>query len=329
MYKSAQSITPGGEWTERNIGLPLARTTARISGVESVARWALQPKQPSRNDQPQTPDIEKGYHNLTSEGVIRHTALIPTTEPLPAYDDGDRSPPYSEHQVVVTRDQEPPQGWQARLVITTSGLGCAMNERSIENLKFCVSWLRWANGQLGNAIQSLKDILLHWERKASQSSQPMSVANMTVSESDKTLLSKRVNALQAEVVATLKKVVSIVSEYAGGALPKNARDLVHHHLISLPTRFAWASSRRTSNGEDEATTNANKALLLAQEGLDMMNQVSRVVNDTLVSAEDWCEKLGRRKRQSEQQPTLHLTEKFDARELGEAAGTDTDTKMEM
>lgn len=214
-------------------------------------------------------------------------------------------------------------------MITTSGLGCAMNDRSIQNLKFCLSWLRWANGQLGNAIQSLKDILLHWERTCSQHPQAMSIASMTNDESDRTLLSQKVHALQAEVVATLKKVVSVVSEYAGGALPQNARDLVHHHLISLPTRFASASSRCTSNSEDETTANANKALVLAQEGLDMMNQVSRVVNDTLVSAEDWCERFGRRKRQPEQQPALHPIENFDQQGRSEMAGRDADAKMEM
>lgn len=331
VYKSAQSITPGGEWTERHIGLPLARTTARISGVESVARWALQPKQPVKTDQPQASDIEKGYPNLTSEAVIQHTALIPTAEPLPQYDAGDRSPPYSERQALLNRDQQPPQGWQTRLVITTSGLGVAMNERSIQNLKFCLTWLKWANGQLGDAIQKLSDILLQWDRRISQGSQPMSVASITSTEPDKSTLTARVNALQTEVVDTLKKVVSVVSEYAGGALPRNARDLVHHYLVSLPTRFAWASSRRTSNGEqeDETTTNANKALLLAQEGLEMMNQVSRVVNDTLVSAEEWCEKLGRRKRANEQQSAYPVLEKPDFRDRSETVGRDFDTKMEM
>jgi len=41
-------------------------------------------------------------------------------------------------------------------------------------------------------------------------------------------------------------------------------------------------------------------MVLAQEGLDMMSQVSGVVNDTLVSAESWCEKLGRGKRDTTQ-----------------------------
>lgn len=36
-------------------------------------------------------------------------------------------------------------------------------------------------------------------------------------------------------------------------------------------------------------------MVLAQEGLDMMGQVSEVVDNTLVSAESWCEKLGRRR----------------------------------
>jgi hypothetical protein len=40
-------------------------------------------------------------------------------------------------------------------------------------------------------------------------------------------------------------------------------------------------------------TSAHHVLVLAEEGLDMMVQVSGVVNDTLVSAESWCQKLRR------------------------------------
>lgn len=101
-----------------------------------------------------------------------------------------------------------------------------------------------------------------------------------------------------------------MSNYAGGALPQNARDLVHRHLISLPQRFTMAnmSSNDESSSADGSTSEAAKSgkrvMVLAQEGLDMMTQVSRVVNDTLVSAEGWCERLGRRPASQDQQQQL-------------------------
>ena len=40
---------------------------------------------------------------------------------------------------------------------------------------------------------------------------------------------------------------------------------------------------------------AHRILLLAKEGLDMVSQVSGIVDGTIVSAEAWCERLGRRR----------------------------------
>lgn len=307
------------------MGLPLARKTARISGVESGIRWALQQKKDGRNGQPSTPDIEKAYLEITPEGTLRQ-ADPGTGEILPPYNDGDRSPPYSEQQqVVLLREQQPGLGWRQQLVITTSGLGVAMSEDSIRSLKYCLGFLRWANESLGGAVRSLKDLLQQWEGRASQDSSAMSA----ITEDDRAI-SARIAAVKQEVLTTLKQVVNIVSTYAGGALPENARRLVHQHLVTLPQRFTIAS-RRASDEEshDAATNNANRALVLAQEGLDMMNQVSRVVNDTLVSAENWCEKLGRRRRQPEQQAVPEFDEKVEDRERSATVGRDTDIKMEM
>ena len=46
---------------------------------------------------------------------------------------------------------------------------------------------------------------------------------------------------------------------------------------------------------------AQKVLVLAKEGLDMMAQVSGVLDGTIVSAEEWCERLGRKKRQEREE----------------------------
>jgi hypothetical protein len=46
-------------------------------------------------------------------------------------------------------------------------------------------------------------------------------------------------------------------------------------------------------------------MVLAKEGLDMMQQVSEVVEGTITRAEEWCERLGKRKKEDveEQQPS--------------------------
>ena len=324
-YKTTQSFIPGAEWTERNVGLPIAAKAARISGVEGGLRWVLKPKKGSSSDA-RTPDVEKGSLELEQ------------TETLPAYDEGDRSPPYTEQQVALRDQRQPPPGWRQQLVISTSGLGVAMSEESLRSLRFCLSWLRWANGRLSEAIQSIKALLERWNEGATPSD-ATSATHMTQHHDERrqAMMTQRIAALKEEVLDTLKRVVGIVSNYAGGALPKNARDLVHSHLVSLPQRFNIANAMIKSENEEgnETAKSANRVKVLAQEGLDMMTQVSRVVNDTLVSAEGWCEKLGRKTgpEGSEQQQQICMSaqeqKEVDDRERSMTLGTDQDVKMEM
>ena len=349
VYKTAQSYIPGAEWTERYVGLPLARTAGRVTGVEGGLRWALQRK--DTPDQLTTPnpthvsDVEQGFADGSQHRHSRHSPEL-SFENLPAYNPGDRSPPYTEQQVVLqTRERQQPPGWRQQLIISTSGLGVAMSEESLRSLRYCLRWLRWANDRLGGAVQTLRDLLQQWDDgttiQEQQQQQPMSVAAMTQStdESRQAALSQKIARLKTDVLQTLQQVVAVVSNYAGGALPENARRLVHRHLTSLPQRFSIAtamSSNINANHGDDAASSAQRVMVLAQEGLDMMTQVSGVVNDTLVSAEGWFEKLGRRRREGADQPPqsfqLQNGEKgFDRRDRSATLGAalDTDVKMEM
>lgn len=346
-YKTTQSFIPGAEWTERNVGLPIAGKVARISGVEGGLRWVLQPRRDGKSEHPRTPDVEKGFDSAP-----------PGQDSLPAYSAGDRSPPYTEHEMVVLEDSQrsprnAPPGWRQQLLVSTSGLGVAMSEESLRSLRFCLSWLRWANGRLGEAIQNLKALLERYGDGGPGSASPMSVASITNDQNEQrqAAMSRHIAALRKDVLETLKKVVGIVSQYAGGALPQNARELVHKHLMSLPQRFSIANANAmnqngpgeggASGSNNEAEMNANRVMVLAQEGLDMMTQVSRVVNDTLVSAEGWCNKLGRKNGETlspQQQQQQHLMaaalaedeKTLQQRERSVTEGRhDGDVKMEM
>lgn len=196
-------------------------------------------------------------------------------------------------------------------MMSTSGLGVAMSEESLRSLKYCLSWLRWANDHLSKVLVSLREVLEQWERSQAQSTEQASAPDMGTSHqssstqaepesaSDQTIVSQRIQALKGEVLQTLKKVVDIVSKYAGGALPENARVLVRRHLTSLPQRFRIASTStaptKSSQPASETVTSAHRVMVLAKEGLDMMSQVSGVLDGTIVSAEEWCDRLGRRR----------------------------------
>lgn len=196
-----------------------------------------------------------------------------------------------------------------------------MSEESLRSLQYCLTWLRWANGRLGRAIVALQNAMTEWEKHKQQSQTDLESGQRAESAS---LLTQRIQAVRADVLSTLKQVVDVVSKYAGGALPENARHLVRRHLTSLPHRFQMASTSQpppdSPAASSEATVGAHRILVLANEGLDILGQVSGVVNDTLVSAEHWCERLGRKRPENKAAPDAekqnHMPSPPDAQMYG-------------
>ncbi|KAI9668998.1 MAG: hypothetical protein M1817_005155 [Caeruleum heppii] len=273
-------------------------------------------------------DLERNlYMGLQEYGQRRQSQL--SFESLPAYDDY-RSPSYDSQNALITtqksedgRDGNANSTWQSRLMLSTSGLGIAMSDESLRSLKYCLTWLRWANIHLGKVIIALKDVLEEWDQSQARvnsadppsPASPKTVTNGHTSPGDtstsgpviphpavdEAAISQKIHELKRDVLKTLKKVVDVVSKYAGGALPENARLLVRRHLTSLPQRFHLAATSNPTMSDalqptSETASSAHRVMVLAREGLDMMAQVSGVVDGTIVSAEEWCERLGRRKR---------------------------------
>ncbi|ERT00934.1 hypothetical protein HMPREF1624_02168 [Sporothrix schenckii ATCC 58251] len=254
-----------------------------------------------------------------------------TVETLPAYDD-HRSPDYTESDgpslmqiesagsldSIATNNgsptnQQQQQAWQSRLIMSTSGLSVAMSDESLRSLKYCLNWLRWANGNIDKVIESLKTAVEQYdsahaaqgEGEGEDAAQDGSAARTdAASQAQRNELAARIASLRGDLLQTLRGAVDTVSKYAGGALPDNARVLVRRHLTSLPARFRLANQAEASaaaaNGgrpttDKEVREGAQRVLVLAKEGLDMMSQVSGVLDGTIVSAEEWCERLGKKK----------------------------------
>lgn len=116
-------------------------------------------------------------------------------------------------------------------------------------------------------------------------------------------LADKINTLKRDVLTTLQDSINTVSKYTGGALPENARTLVRRHLTSLPQRFRVATMPSSAEGgakdsDSAIREGAQKVLVLAKEGLDMVTQITGVVDGTIVSAEEWCERMGKKRRPS-------------------------------
>jgi hypothetical protein len=332
-------------------------SVGRLTGVEEGVRWFLGGRRPSHH---QPSDLETESSNKRrrtgvderddrssfrdSSRELQHrqrgASQSSTVESLPAYDE-HRSPSYEQALIPTSNpnQQEEPispggSSWQSRLVLSTSGLSVAMSEESLRSLKYCLGWLRWANEHIGKVIMALKQVLEQYDHGTAPTSghiegstYPNEKAGggqlIVRSEAERSALNAKIAELKTDVLKTLKEVVDIVSKYAGGALPENARVLVRKHLTSLPQRFRLASSATVNgvNGERpdrEVTEGANRVMVLAKEGLDMMSQVSGVLDGTIVSAEEWCERLGRKKREEvemqrqESQPHLHMQMEVEA-----------------
>ncbi|KAI1660634.1 transcription factor Opi1-domain-containing protein [Daldinia decipiens] len=348
-YVNSKNYSPrfksSAEYVEGYV-IPIANTVGsvgRVTGVEGGVRWFLSG---GRRHKSQGSDLEAAdfgsnkrrrvdgsgtFKEPTPEPISgtqtprasfdnsrdRRLSVASTVDTLPAYDDL-RSPPYAE-QFAPSESRPNSAAWQSRLIMSTSGLSIAMSEESLRSLKYCLSWLRWANVRIGNVINSLKSTMEKFERAERQSDgdHPMNgTSNGEVA--DRNQFAAKIADLRMDLLKTLQDVINTVSRYAGGALPENARELVRRHLTSLPQRFRVASMvgdgqqdvrRPEVDGEEgreaqekETRESAQRVLVLAKEGLDMMSQVSGVLDGTIVSAEEWCDRLGRRKR--EQRETL-------------------------
>jgi hypothetical protein len=245
------------------------------------------------------------------------------TESLPAYDD-QRSPNYEEAVISgeITSHKSPEQrsntpqdrrvNWSTQLIMTTSGLGVALSETSLRSLKLCLGLLRGATTHIDSVMRALKLVLEEYEaalRNQRQSSSLASqdektqlngtMAQMGLVDTDKDdqvrQIADRIKVLSSDIWQTLQSVVQSVSRYTGGALPQNAQTVVRTQLLSVPQR--WQLAGRNANNEHaggDEVRGANRMLAFAKEGLDMMGQITAVVDGTVQSAESWLARIGRR-----------------------------------
>ncbi|EOD52830.1 putative clock controled protein (ccg-8) protein [Neofusicoccum parvum UCRNP2] len=252
-------------------------------------------------------------------------------ETLPPYDT-ERSPDYEERntngqtrQLAMLNGPQKHRGessqsphWSTRVMITTSGLGVALSEKSLRSLKFCLNLLREASARIGNAMRALRMVLDDFEKansangsnhqyddeKGVGSRQLMRDMAEKQREEESRRLANRIKALSQDIWETIKKVCASVSQYTGGALPENASNIVRRQLLSVPQRWQAANAASTQNGQDGENSapaevrGANRMLAFAKEGLDMIAQVSMVVESTINSAEQWLDSLGRKRNDS-------------------------------
>jgi hypothetical protein len=118
--------------------------------------------------------------------------------------------------------------------------------------------------------------------------------------------------IKREVVETIRKVVDVVSKYAGGALPEPAKLFVRTSILGLPLRWAEAiqadslagpqaacsswtttapSSTTTTTSSRHAQTKAateraaDRILTFAVESLDMLKSITAIFSESVERAD--------------------------------------------
>jgi DNA-directed RNA polymerase subunit F len=265
-----------------------------------------------------------GLEGYIRRGLTRHRSNDKTEvnggEKKRRKSDKDTTAAAESQLVEVPSSNREQRGWQTRLYYSSTGLATAISDESRRSLKYCLKILITANTNLVKVIETLTSVVDELDQYLSQKREgaaAVSIAGYLPEsyEQRRQRLAETVDRLKDEALKTLKQVIDTISRYAGGALPDQARNVVKRQVLSFPARWQAATSSSSSedmergvivqDNEDETGRKtkgkAVRVLMMAREGLDMMRGVAEVVEGTLVSAEQWCERIGKKTEQEEEE----------------------------
>ena len=253
-------------------------------------------------------DLESGH--FSPQTRYRHDSQESCMEPLPAYR-ASKPPSYREEASPIGTDRQAKldrpahnRSWSSQVFVTTSGLGVALSVTSRRSLRLCLSFLSRQADHVTTVMNALKLVLEQYDQARDAWHQNHD-SSIEAGERPKTpehdeaarRLAQIIKTHSEDIWRTLETVVTSVSNYAGGALPENARHFVRNQLMSLPQRWRIVSDNQT--GESETSRGAHRMIAFATEGLDMMGQVSQTMKLTLESAEGWLARGGRRRENAD------------------------------
>jgi hypothetical protein len=207
-------------------------------------------------------------------------------------------PPPTQNQELVRK----PPAWHSRLYYSSTGLATALSDESRRSLRYCLRILFAANSNLVKVIETLSNVVDELDNYLN-ARPPVAGYLPEPYEARRQRLADTVDRLKDEALKTLKRVVDTISRYAGGALPEQARNVVKSQLLSFPIRM-HVQTTAVQGEEDEGRKTkgtAMRVLVMAREGLDMMKGVTDVVEGTLLSADEWCERFGKGKDTAEKE----------------------------
>lgn len=145
-----------------------------------------------------------------------------------------RSAPYHTKSKRAGPPPQPLTGgtWQQLVVHASSAAGttaAVVSEESMKCLKYCLSWLQYAVQHIEQQMTLLRNFLVSLATSSTSSSSN----SLTVPGPSPSILS----SIKKDIVNTLRKVVDVISKYAGSSLPQHARVAVRGFILNLPSRW--------------------------------------------------------------------------------------------
>ncbi|GAA5828134.1 hypothetical protein JCM11251_002605 [Rhodosporidiobolus azoricus] len=159
--------------------------------------------------------------------------------------------------------------WQT-VLLEAGGLGAAVSEESLKSLRYCLQWLLYATAHLDHQIATLRDFILSLRAHNRHSSSSSSHALVAASAS------AHLSQIKHDVVETIRKVVEVVSKYAGAALPEQAKRYVRQSILGLPVKWASAIEGRPGGPVSAAARRRQRERSGSVGGLSVVASESEV-----------------------------------------------------
>ncbi|CDH49705.1 opi1-domain-containing protein [Lichtheimia corymbifera JMRC:FSU:9682] len=176
----------------------------------------------------------------------------------------------------TTTARQPSSTWQQLVVHASSAAGttaAVISEESMKCLRYCLSWIQYAIHHIEQQMALLRSYLVSLAKEPTANAQP-----------------EVVTRVKKEMINTVRKVVEVVSKYAGSSLPQQAKETVRGFILSLPAK-ANANLKNTTSAQDRGQETPIKLLNFGGESIEMLQSVSNVFSDTVDRADLWLDRL--------------------------------------
>ncbi|KAJ1973563.1 transcriptional regulator opi1 [Dimargaris verticillata] len=286
----------------------ITHPAAPSSAIQSQdAKSGLRKRTHQRRAEEERDAMDSLHRSASIQSMALHAQGSPT-----ASDSMHRPGAVTTTGLTVIDEAKSRSWWQQ--VLVGAGTGAAVfSDESIRRIKYCLDWLQYAGNHIQLQITSLREVIQTLQHALTTSHfEDLNGKGGALVSSTLSPVLARLAKVRREVVVTMKKVISIMSQYAGAALPAEARRQVRNLVLSLPNRWAMvdprsASSSGTSspsqspllgspatgpvalltNPVARSEASARRVLNFATESHVMLGRVTTVFQDMLQGAESW------------------------------------------